>query len=125
MKTDKRKKGSLLSMITRNYLGFSFTVLGLLLGFGWFVNRETEKQFYIPTPEKLQKYRHYLLEGEYEKFPIEKFLGKKGGFSVLNGDGKVIYSSDEQMPKCFTRSELSVIVEIGEEEKTILKRRTK
>ena len=88
-------------MITRNYLGFSFTVLGLLLGFGWFVNRETEKQFYIPTPEKLQKYRHYLLEGEYEKFPIEKFLGKKGGFSVLNGDGKVIYSSDEQMPKCF------------------------
>lgn len=118
MKTDKRKKGSLLSMITRNYLGFSFTVLGLLLGFGWFVNRETEKQFYIPTPEKLQKYRHYLLEGEYEKFPIEKFLGKKGGFSVLNGDGKVIYSSDEQMPKCFTRSELSVIVEIGEEEKT-------
>ena len=120
MKTDKRKKGSLLSMITRNYLRFSFTVLGLLLGFGWFVNRETEKQFYIPTPEKLQKYRHYLLEGEYEKFPIEKFLGKKGGFSVLNGDGKVIYSSDEQMPKCFTRSELSVIVEIGEEEKILI-----
>lgn len=52
MKTDKRKKGSLLSMITRNYLGFSFTVLGLLLGFGWFVNRETEKTILYPDSGK-------------------------------------------------------------------------
>ncbi|MGN0399785.1 MAG: sensor histidine kinase [Blautia sp.] len=118
MKTDKRKKGSLLSVITRNYLGFSFTILVLFLGFSWFVNQEMERKFHIPSSENLQKYRHYLIEEEYEKFPVEKFLGKKGAFSVLNGEGKMIYSSDEQMPKSFTKDELFVISEIGEKEKT-------
>ena len=55
MKTDKRKKGSFLSIIIRNYLWFSFAVLLALMSIVVVINWMGEQHFSGLKTKKIKK----------------------------------------------------------------------
>ena len=117
MKTDKRKKGSFLSLIIRNYLWFSFAVLLALMCIVVVINWMGEQHFSGLKAKKIKKFTEYLEEGNYEKFPSDILLGQKGAFVILDENFQMIYQSKSDMPKRFTEEELFFVNELGMKEK--------
>lgn len=117
MKTDKRKKGSFLSLIIRNYLWFSFAVLLALMCIVVVINWMGEQHFSGLKTKKIKKFTEYLEEGNYEKFPSDILLGQKGAFVILDENFQMIYQSKSDMPKRFTEEELFFVNELGMKEK--------
>ena len=117
MKTDKRKKGSFLSIIIRNYLWFSFAVLLALMSIVVVINWMGEQHFSGLKTKKIKKFTEYLEEGNYEKFPSDILLGQKGAFVILDENLRMIYRSKSDMPKRFTEEELFFVNELDKKEK--------
>ena len=117
MKTDKRKKGSFLSIIIRNYLWFSFAVLLALMSIVVVINWMGEQHFSGLKTKKIKKFTEYLEEGNYEKFPSDILLGQKGAFVILDENLRMIYQSKSDMPKRFTEEELFFVNELDKKEK--------
>lgn len=117
MKTDKRKKGSFLSIIIRNYLWFSFAVLLALMSIVVVINWMGEQLFSGLKTKKIKKFTEYLEEGNYEKFPSDILLGQKGAFVILDENLRMIYQSKSDMPKRFTEEELFFVNELDKKEK--------
>lgn len=117
MKSDKRKKGSFLSFIIRNYLWFSFSVLLALVFVVSVANWMGERQFSGLKEEKIKKYSSCLKDGEYEKFPSDILLGKKGAFLILDENFRICYQSRKDMPKKITKEDLFFINRLDKKER--------
>lgn len=112
MKTDKRKTGSFLAMLIRNYLGFTVSVLALIILLAAFIDRQVEQRLYLPNYAALEKYGHLLREGKYRDFPYRKLLGARGGFVVLDVRHNAVYKNGSRMPEYFSDKEIYCIPDI-------------
>ena len=70
MKTDKRKKGSFLSLIIRNYLWFSFAVLLALMCIVVVINWMGEQHFSGLKTKKLKNLRNIWKRGIMKNFHL-------------------------------------------------------
>lgn len=77
MKTDKRKKGSFLSIIIRNYLWFSFAVLLALMSIVVVINWMGEQHFSGLKTKKLKNLRNIWKRGIMKNFHLIFCWGKK------------------------------------------------
>lgn len=112
MRTDKRKTGSFLQMLIKNYVGFTFTVLILVIAISTLINKQIERRLYHPNYEAFQKYEYLLDEGKYREFPYHKVLGSRSSFVILDRQQNPLYVSSRNMQDAFTEKELYCIPDI-------------
>lgn len=101
-KSVKRKKGTLYSMITGNYIMFAvIVVITALLIFGFFnlYMGKIESNYEI---SRIIEQESYLKSGNYEKLQVERYLGKGSYIEVLDRIGKVLYCSDKAVNNSYT-----------------------
>ncbi len=109
MKESKRNS-SLAALLARNYLGFTLTLLLIVLGVYALWSGSTETLLSTGYPAELTSSAD-LRAGRFDR--VAAALPKWMAFAVLSGDGQAVYRSDASLPAAFTAGELSCLAEYG------------
>ncbi|QHI73001.1 hypothetical protein [Aminipila terrae] len=109
MKKDKRKKGSFLSLLVKNYI--AFTVINVILVISIFSLGTLALAAHLKMPKGDITPQIKLLEkGQYERIKPYTLVGPKGYFEILDSHNKVIYTSDNSKIRSgYTKGELQCI----------------
>ena len=105
---DSRKKGRLVILLAKGYLGFTLALVLIAFFVSWLSDSYFEWLSRIPDIEALVSDKD-MQQGKYEDVPTRKNLGRDGGFAVVTEDGEIIYDSTGSLRKNFTAGELDCI----------------
>ncbi|MCI7618985.1 MAG: HAMP domain-containing histidine kinase [Firmicutes bacterium] len=105
---DSRKKGRLVILLAKGYLGFTLALVLIAFFVSWLSDSYFEWLSRIPDIEALVSDKD-MQQGKYEDVPTRKYLGRDGGFAVVTEDGEIIYDSTGSLRKNFTAGELDCI----------------
>lgn len=105
---DSRKKGRLVILLAKGYLGFTLALVLIAFFVSWLSDSYFEWLSRIPDIEALVSDKD-MQQGKYEDVPTRKYLGRDGGFAVVTEDGEIIYDSTGSLRKNFTPGELDCI----------------
>lgn len=109
-KKDKHIKGSIFSILIRNYI--LFTLVFIFCGFCIYLLLASHMRGIINEPlyQKLITYRKCLQNDEFYDLPVEKLLGKGSMIQVLNEKNDIIYESrKDTAPTRYTAGEIECI----------------
>lgn len=108
-RTYKKVKGSLISLLMRTYIGFSFIFLvsgAILLSFSLYL---------VAFPNeigKTEQYKSALETKDFDEIDADKLAGKGGSFQVYNQKGHLIYSSSEANTAKLSLQDLDLLGDI-------------
>ncbi len=105
---DNRKKGRLVILLAKGYLGFTLALILIAFFVSWLSDSYFEWLSRIPDIDALVSDKD-MQQGKYEDVPTRKYLGKEGGFAVVTEDGEIIYDSTGSLRRNFTPGELDCI----------------
>ena len=105
---DNRKKGRLVILLAKGYLGFTLALILIAFFVSWLSDSYFEWLSRIPDIDALVSDKN-MQQGKYEDVPTRKYLGKEGGFAVVTEDGEIIYDSTGSLRRNFTPGELDCI----------------
>ncbi len=105
---NREKKGRLVLLLAKGFLGFTLAVLIVTALTFWFYEMYYERLTRVPDIEKMLA-DDALLSGRYKSVPVSKYLGKDGAFAVVDAEGTTIYQSNEIFQQAYTDSELECI----------------
>ncbi|MGN0734699.1 MAG: ATP-binding protein [Anaerovoracaceae bacterium] len=105
---DNRKKGRLVILLAKGYLGFTLALILIAFFVSWLSDSYFEWLSRIPDIDALVSDKD-MQRGKYEDVPTRKYLGKEGGFAVVTEDGEIIYDSTDSLRRNFTPGELDCI----------------
>lgn len=110
----KWKKGRLVTLLAKGYLGFTLALVLIAFFVSWLSESYFEWLSRIPDVEALVN-DSAMGEGEYEDVLTRKYLGRDGGFAVVTEEGRILYDSTGSLGKNFTRGELDCIQDYKEQ----------
>lgn len=88
----KRNRGNVFTLLLENYIKFTLAlVIILCLLFTFFILRSYKNIMAIDFEQILMN-EQILASGDYNDFPTEKLLGKKGFIAVLDSNNKTVYN---------------------------------
>lgn len=103
---NNRKKGRLVTLLAKGYLGFTLALVIISLFVSWLSEAYFDWLSRIPDIDALVSDKK-MQQGEYEDIQTRKYLGKDGGFAVATEDGRIIFDSTGSIKRNFTPGELS------------------
>lgn len=108
------KKGKLVFLLARGFLLFTAAMVAVIFLIFFISERYYDHLARIPDYDGLRE-NAAMAEGRYEAVPAEKYMGRGGGFAVVDADGAVIYRSSETMLPSLTAGELSCMQDYDSE----------
>ena len=105
---NNRRKGRLVTLLAKGYLGFTLALIVISLFVSWLSETYFDWLSRIPNIDALV-IDSKMQQGEYEDIQTRKYLGKDGGFAVVTEDGRIIFDSTGSIKRNFTPGELSCI----------------
>lgn len=87
-----KKRGSVFTLLLRNYIIFTIALVLALCTLFALLLYQGYKNFIDIDLRQIENNRDYLIEGNYDEFPIDRLLGEKGFIAVLDDSGKVVYN---------------------------------
>ena len=94
----RNKEGiRIFSLLASNYLAFTAILVLIFLGTYLAGDLYTGRMLHTPDGEALIRTQEFR-EGNYQAVDVQRYLGPNGGFSVLDGNARVIYASTGQIP---------------------------
>ncbi|SCI14350.1 sensor histidine kinase [Romboutsia sp. 1001713B170207_170306_H8] len=110
MKINKGIKGSLFTLLVRNYIFFTMAIAILLGTIMLISNYRYDAIMREPKVNDLVDYASLVSKEEYGGMPIEKLMGKGSYIEVLDKDNNVVYKSKgDKINKEYTKDELECI----------------
>ena len=111
---NREKKGRLVTLLAKGFLGFTGAVMAVSLLTVWLSNIYYARLSAVPDIDSLREDRN-LLGGNYEKVSISRYLGENGAFGVAGTDGTMLYRSAETLDEAYTLEELACMQSYDEE----------
>lgn len=105
---NNRRKGRLVTLLAKGYLGFTLALIVISLFVSWLSETYFDWLSRIPNIDALV-IDSKMQQGEYEDIQTRKYLGKDGGFAVVTEDGRIIFDSTGSIKRNFTPGELDCI----------------
>ena len=105
---NKWKKGRLVALLAKGYLGFTLALILIAFFVSWLSDSYFDWLSRIPDMEAFVRDKD-MQQGNYEDVPVGKYLGKEGGFAVVTAQGKILYDSTGSLRRDFTPGEMECI----------------
>lgn len=110
MKNDKKNRGSIFSLLLRNYVLFTLLLILAISGIIVVSVLRITGVLIEFSSKEISQYQSSLSTGRYNEFPVERLLGKEGYIDVVSPNGEIIYHSNKDKPiDYFTKGELEYI----------------
>lgn len=108
------KRGSVFTLLFRNYILFTMVLVLLLTAMFIFLLRSILGIASSIDPAQITDYEQILVDQQYAEFPINRLLGSEGGILVLNANCQTVYQNGEpiQLPNLDT-GDLACIPKYG------------
>lgn len=110
---NRERNGRLVTLLAEGFLGFTAAVVAVTIFTIWLSNTYYARLTRIPDVDGLCQ-DSSLLEAQYEKISVEKYLGKEGALAVIGADGQTLYRTVEAFDSSYTAEELDCIQSYGE-----------
>ncbi len=107
MKRNKHK-GSLATLLAKNYLAFTLALIVIFLGNHWIWNTWVTEKLMRPDINGLVQSPEFL-SAQYKNVNVERYLGEGSAFSVLDDTMQVRYQSSKDLPLIHTKEELEYV----------------
>lgn len=109
MKKNRPAEDSLLALLVRNYIWLTIAVGMLALVLVGYYNYHISHINMLPDTDQLALYEKDLQEGRYDEINVEKVLGTRGFFEILDEECEFLYSSNKDYLIEFTVNEVNYI----------------